>query len=1086
MHLSRYLTLFVPFSLMITSACSFFSNTVNEIKMQCGVDEVDTNRSYVKVLDSAGKVLKSTEFALRWLEDTGRPLATQGHCIELDPKESAALIVRSRIGSEGLILEADGEDRKRLSSVQLEAYTYGPLRKTCDQIISINQLNLGLPVSFEDHTASGYEIKAVAFMDGEPKGRWNFVNRDPAAPNLDIGALNNGLYDFRFEFKPLFSEGGVSQFFNCNLAVDRKSPQISLIASDGLPLSNGTVELRPNSRVAWKSTNAIATEIVEYCFIASGTPAAECSNPSISSDPIKAPDSGSWKLVYRGVDAASNRSDWVVLEIDIVDEAKLANIQNNLELARVYQKSGQTQYVAIKLLLALDAYHNLSSENERARVKRELDLAIFQHQRDARDFFMAQWGDLETVNYLGTLDGIGDASTHAFLRQESFSSFDLSFIRSGSPLYPEVKLSSNRLAATCSSQEHAAYIQDGQLWTFDGKTLMNLKGDIKRLRGVQDLTFSEDCRFLVLRDSIGAFFLIDRTTGKSVDYPDFTSDVPCRFSFALGEADAVRYYSYCSPVRDKWELYSFSASGNIEAPKAAVLRELPLQLIARDNLIFVLGKDKSFAVLDATFNTLFSTPAGRMRKLIHDRSHQRILTMYENDKWYDTYKLIRSIDGQVAVKKLSLGEFRIPEPVRIGSTLTVSQPLYSPDLYYSRVDDSSESFFGQLPVASDQLLNYDSADLALVQSNRNVVREISPNASLLRRTIRLLRNEISIFPMTLDSETALYTMATETGHYSRYELDLRKDFIALANTPAAMRQLPKDYNFVVYPYGSRELILLKGSNQLQFLVWNEDGTERLVGLPFPPNAQAIPSPDPDLFWFYVPNEKKLYTVKASTGEHAPIESFQTMFASVAPRSAAAPIQIHQDLFAGHLYFAYPELVIKMSYRGALEKPEFFASESKALKESVQSLTPSRDFRKWVGMGSSLVVYNDAFEPEKSFSPSKVFGRLNDASFKLVASGWDSNTVFVTSGINQRIARIDIKSGLTTVLALDPSSSRGSLTRIARDDKDRLHYSSSSDWFILPLDLEENRQHLCRYLTELGSRMYSEVKAQFKQVSCKQP
>jgi hypothetical protein len=45
--------------------------------------------------------------------------------------------------------------------------------------------------------------------------------------------------------------------------------------------------------------------------------------------------------------------------------------------------------------------------------------------------------------------------------------------------------------------------------------------------------------------------------------------------------------------------------------------------------------------------------------------------------------------------------------------------------------------------------------------------------------------------MTWDSETALYTMTTETGNYSRYELDLRKDFIALANTPAAIRPLPK-------------------------------------------------------------------------------------------------------------------------------------------------------------------------------------------------------------------------------------------------------------------------------------------------------
>jgi hypothetical protein len=333
-------------------------------------------------------------FWSRWLDESRKPVATRGNCLQLDPQESSALIVRSRIGSEELIQEADSLEGERLSRIQLEPYTYGPLRKICDQIINSNQLNLGLPINSEDQSARGYEIKAVAIADGKARGNWSFLKGKAAAPFLDISGLMNGRYDLRFELNPLFSERAVPQFFNCDLVVDRKSPQIELVAADGLALSNRQIELRPSTRVAWQSLNKTATELIEYCFVAAGTPVTECSNPSISNDPTVVPDNRSWKFVYRWIDAANNRSDWAALDIDIVDEVKLADIRNKLELARFYQKSGQTQFVAAQLLLALETWRNLASENERKRLKKDLDLAIFQHQRDAQDFFTVTRGSL--------------------------------------------------------------------------------------------------------------------------------------------------------------------------------------------------------------------------------------------------------------------------------------------------------------------------------------------------------------------------------------------------------------------------------------------------------------------------------------------------------------------------------------------------------------------------------------------------------------------------------------------------------------------------------------------------------------------
>lgn len=1080
MNLTVSLYLLVALSAMLTGACSFFSNTVDEIKIQCGVDEVDTNGSYVKVLGSDGKALKASEFSFRWLDDSGRPLATRGNCLQLEAKESAALIVRSRIRSEGIILEADSQERERLSRIQLESYTYGPLRKTCDQIIHSNQLDLGLPITFEDHSASGYEIKAAATLEGKAGGNWTFINGKAATPNLDISGLMNGRYDLRFELIPLFSEGAVPQFFNCDLVVDRKSPQIELVSTDGLTLSQKQVELRPSTRVAWQSVNKMATELVEYCFIAAGSPVIECNNPSISNDPIVVPENGSWKFVYRGIDAANNRSDWAALDIDIVDEVKLADIRTKLELARFYQKSGQTQFVAMQLLLALETYQNLASEMERKRVKKDLDLAIFQHQRDAQDFFVAQWGKKEAVNYQGTLRATKESSAHVFLRDMGPAAFGLSFVRDGAPLFPEVSLTNSSSLSTCGSQAYTAYVQNGRLQVFDGNTLTTLTGDAKRLEGIKTLKFSEDCRFIVMSDWIGVFFLIDRISGKTVEFPEFEYDMECRFSFAMGEADATRYYSYCSRInRNSFKLYGFNAAGPVETPNVPILKQLPLQLISQDNFIFVLANDKSFAVLDSAFNTLFAAAAGRVGEIAADALRQRVLARYEGFGLYDVYELSRAAGSPTTVKKLSPSELRIPYPVKFGDSLTVSQPSFAPDLFYARMDDSTNAFMGQLPVDRDRLLDIDFADLALLQSESNLFREISLNASLLRRTIRLLRDELSLFPIIRGPETVLYTMPVQTGLLNRYELNHQQPYTSLAKNPGLSRTLPKDHTMTVFPYGSQELILLRGSEKLQFILQNQNEAERSVDLSIPPSALVIPSNDPDLFWFYVPSETKLYSVKASSGR------ILTM-TSVAAGSLSAPIQIFHDHFAGHLYLSHPEFLTKLSYRGTLEKPEFFAAETKALKTRITALVPSRDFKKWIGMtSSSLDLYSDSLEPERSLSVNEVFGKRNNPTFDLLTQGLDPETVFVTSS-NGQIARVDIKSGLATPLSFDRQPLSNMIKRLAVDDGGRLHYATGSDWFTLPLDLDDNREHLCRYLAGLGSRMFPEVKALYKLSTCEVP
>jgi hypothetical protein len=1087
MDLSRYTFALFAITAMFTGSCSFFSNTVDTIKIECGIDRVESHRSYVKVLDSDGKPLRSSEFALRWLDGAGRPLSTRGNCIELDPKESAALIVRSRLASEGLIYETDSRDSERLSKIQLDAYAYGRLQKTCDQALNSNQLTLGLPANFEDHSASGYEIKASAVMDGQTKADWTFVNAGPAVPNLDIGSLSNGLYDLRFELNPLFSEGAVAQYFNCDLVVDRKSPQLALMASDGSLLANKAVELRPNSRVTWESSNRTATELIEYCFVAAGTDSAACSNPSISSDPIVIPENGSWKFIYRGIDAANNRSDWAAMDIDVVDEAKLADIRNKLELARFHQKSGQTQFVAVQLLLALETYRNLSSENERKRVKKELDLAIFQHQRDAQDYYVAQWNNKEAVDYVGTLRGNHETSAHVFLRESAPNAFGLSFIRNGSALHPEISLGNRFSITTCPIHGLAAYVQEGRLQIFDGNSVTTLPGDAERLSGIKNLKFSEDCRFLVMTDWIGVLFLIDRMTGKTVEFPEFEYDMECRFSFALGNADAVRYYSYCSRFnRNSWKLYAFTAAGNIKTPESPILNQLPLQLISKDNLIFFLASDKSFAIFDESFNTLFSSPVGRTAEIVFDGVRQRVLARYEAFGLYDIYEFNREGDAQGAVKKLSPSEVRIPTPVKFGDTLTVSQPSFSADVFYARVDDSTNSFLGHLPVDRDRLLDIDFADKVLFQSGNNLFREISPNASLLRRTIRLLRDELLMFPITTGTKTAFYTLPTKSETFKRYELGFNEPFVALAKHPVTSKSLGKDQTFTVFRYGSQELILLKGTDKLQFIVPGEDGMERQVELTLPPQAQAIPSSDPDLFWFHVPSDGSLYSVRASTGQVMPIDSFRTIMASVAARPSAAATRIFTDPFAGWLYLTYPHLMIKIRFNGPLDQPNFVAVETKSLKSPVIGLVPSKDFKKWFGLTNvRLDVYNQSFELESSFGVNDVFGKRSIPNFVMLASGLDPDTVFVSSS-NGQLAHVDSRSKLITSIAFDRSPTNNSIISLDVDESGRLHYFTLSDWFTLPLDLDENRAHLCRYLGELGPRMYPEVKTQFKQLSCASP
>jgi hypothetical protein len=135
--------------------------------------------------------------------------------------------------------------------------------------------------------------------------------------------------------------------------------------------------------------------------------------------------------------------------------------------------------------------------------------------------------------------------------------------------------------------------------------------------------------------------------------------------------------------------------------------------------------------------------------------------------------------------------------------------------------------------------------------------------------------------------------------------------------------------------------------------------------------------------------------------------------------------------------------------------------------------------------SSLDVYQSFLEPEKSLSMNEVFGKRNNPSFDLLSQGLDPETVFVSSSMGQ-IARVDLKSGLATSLSFDRQAYSNMIKRLTVDDAGRLHYATSSDWFTLPLDLDENQKHICRYFKELGSRLYPDLRTLYKQASCEAP
>jgi hypothetical protein len=117
--------------------------------------------------------------------------------------------------------------------------------------------------------------------------------------------------------------------------------------------------------------------------------------------------------------------------------------------------------------------------------------------------------------------------------------------------------------------------------------------------------------------------------------------------------------------------------------------------------------------------------------------------------------------------------------------------------------------------------------------------------------------------------------------------------------------------------------------------------------------------------------------------------------------------------------------------------------------------------------------------------NEVFGKRNNPTFDLLVQGLDPETVFVTSS-NGQIARVDLKTAVTTPLTFDRQPYSNMIKRLTIDDSGRLHYGTGGDWFTLPLDLDENRDHLCRYLKGLGNRMFPKVNALYKLSACKAP
>lgn len=89
-------------------SCTRQSNSISDLKLECG-DDVDTSKSYIKVLDQEGQAVRSENLEIRDLsspQENGQPQLTNKGCVQRPNQGSFAIVGQGPLKSQALVLSS--------------------------------------------------------------------------------------------------------------------------------------------------------------------------------------------------------------------------------------------------------------------------------------------------------------------------------------------------------------------------------------------------------------------------------------------------------------------------------------------------------------------------------------------------------------------------------------------------------------------------------------------------------------------------------------------------------------------------------------------------------------------------------------------------------------------------------------------------------------------------------------------------------------------------------------------------------------------------------------------------------------------
>ncbi len=214
----------------LLSNCQKISNNINNVEFECGGSAELESFRYVKLLSNSGVIGSAEGIQVR--DEVGQDyggLVTPKGCLRLPRNLQDKLMVARPAANEGYVLYPNRVATGSVQSHVVKTHRYNALTSLCQSEIVTSSAQMNWPIDWAGVDSSSYAWQLV--IQKERNVRLSLQRNgveDLNRETIDLTGFEDGIYQLIVQGRQLFSKDKVETRFDCQLIIDRESPQVSL------------------------------------------------------------------------------------------------------------------------------------------------------------------------------------------------------------------------------------------------------------------------------------------------------------------------------------------------------------------------------------------------------------------------------------------------------------------------------------------------------------------------------------------------------------------------------------------------------------------------------------------------------------------------------------------------------------------------------------------------------------------------------------------------------------------------------------------------------------------------------------------